>query len=156
MKKTIWIILSSLIIAGCNNATKQPNDAVAGTETSTTVESAHAQGDPGETIELNNGEKWLVNAEMKPYIQDGEQLLRAYKDSHSEDYKTLAEALKEKNSELIKSCTMKGKSHEELHKWLHPHLELVADLGKAENQQQASDLVNHLQASFELFHQYFQ
>jgi len=107
-------------------------------------------------IEMDNGQKWKINLEMKPFIAEEENILKSYTESHSNDFKNLAVQLKEKNSALIKSCTMKGKSHEELHKWLHPHLERVAALEKADNEQQANDLVHQLMKSFQTFHEYFQ
>lgn len=156
MKKTIWIIISSLVIAGCTNSNQSSEHATTAIAGSKPMDAAHQHAETKETIELNNGEKWLVNAEMKPYIEAGEQLLAKYQESNSGDYETLASGLKEKNTALIKSCTMQGKSHEELHKWLHPHLELVSELGKAGSLDEANHIVAHLQESFALFHQYFQ
>jgi len=64
--------------------------------------------------------------------------------------------LKDQNNQLIKSCTMKGKSHDELHKWLHPHLELVEALEKSANENEAKGIVLKLQKSNEVYHQYFE
>lgn len=155
MKNRYWLVICSFIVMSCNNRSVQ-NTEMRSSEKITATPGDARDTLPNETILLNNGEKWIVNKEMKPYIQAGENLLSAYVAAHSEDYKNLAEQLKEKNSLLIKSCTMQGKSHEELHKWLHPHLDLVVALGKAESQQQANELVAQLQQSFHLFHQYFQ
>ncbi len=151
MKKEFWIFVISLLLFGCNQTqdNEKNNSSPANTE-------AHHQAELPEAIELNNGQKWLMNQEMKPIIDAGENILNDYTVSHSNDYKTLAAQLKEKDDALIKSCTMKGKSHEELHKWLHPHLELVDALANAGNEQQANDLINQLKQSFQTFHQYFQ
>ena len=51
---------------------------------------------------------------------------------------------------------MKGKSHDELHKWLAPHLKLVADLEKANNEIEAKELLLKLKSSYDLYDQYFQ
>lgn len=104
-------------------------------------------------IELNNGQKWKVNLEMTPYILEAEQILLQYNDN---DYIALAEQLKNKNKGLIKSCTMDGKSHEELHKWLHPHMQLIDALEDAENKEEADKLISELNASFQTYHNYFQ
>lgn len=104
-------------------------------------------------IELNSGQKWMVNAEMKPYILEAEQILVQFDGS---DYKTLAEQLKTKNKGLIKSCTMQGRSHDELHKWLHPHMQLIEDLDNADSQEQANRIIGDIKASFETYHRYFQ
>lgn len=107
-------------------------------------------------INLNNGERWMVNEEMQPFIRKSERVLDEYDKSESSDYKTLAVQLKKQNSALIKSCTMKGESHDELHKWLHPHMELIEALEQAENLDEAEAIVSKLEKSFETYHQYFQ
>lgn len=61
-------------------------------------------------INLNQGEKWQVNAEMKPHIDKGKELLAQYISTESQDYQELAENLKAQNNALIKSCTMKRES----------------------------------------------
>lgn len=104
-------------------------------------------------IELIDGQKWKVNAEMTPYILEGQKLLN---DKKNTDYKALAKALKGKNKDLIKSCTMNGRSHDELHKWLHPHMQLVNALSKAEGQQEADEVIVNLKKSYEIYNQYFQ
>lgn len=50
---------------------------------------------------------------------------------------------------------MKGKSHDELHKWLHPHMTLVAELKSAENPAAAEGIISDLKSSFETYHAYF-
>jgi hypothetical protein len=104
-------------------------------------------------IDLNNGQKWKVNLEMAPFILEAEQILLQYNDN---DFLALAEQLKNKNKGLIKSCTMDGKSHEELHKWLHPHMQLIESLGAAENKEEANKIISELKASFQTYHNFFQ
>lgn len=77
-------------------------------------------------------QKWKVNAEMPPYIVEAENILNAY---NSNNHYNLDKQLKDQNKSLIKSCNMQGKSHEELHKWLHPHIQLVDERSKAESEQ---------------------
>ena len=112
----------------------------------------HSDGD-ATAIELNDGERWVVNGEMTPHILDGEKILKDYDNS---DYKILASQLETKNTSLIKSCTMDGKSHDELHKWLHPHMGLIEDLGKANNEEEAQKIIDQLNASFKTYNTYFQ
>ena len=107
-------------------------------------------------IDLNDGAKWAVNAEMKPFILESESILNTYVANESTDYKTLANELTDKNSGLIKSCTMDGKSHDELHKWLHPHMALIESLQDADNDDAAAKIINELKSSFELYNQHFQ
>lgn len=93
---------------------------------------------------------------MKPYIAQGDAALTDFMAANDTDYKALADKLKATNNQLIASCTMDGTSHDELHKWLHPHLQLVADLKAAPNQEQAREVMKKLQKSYSDFWIYFQ
>ena len=98
----------------------------------------------------------MVNAEMKPFLTESESILNTYISNGSTDFKTLAKELTDKNSGLIKSCTMDGKSHDELHKWLHPHMALIESLQEAENDDAANKIISELKSSFEIYNQHFQ
>ncbi len=108
------------------------------------------------SISLNNGNKWLVNKEMTPFIKASEELLMEYLTGNNNDFKGLAKVLKENNNKLITSCTMKGKSHDELHKWLHPHLELVKELETSKSQKNTKEIIEQMKVSFQMFNTYFQ
>jgi hypothetical protein len=107
-------------------------------------------------IELNEGEKWKVNEQMMPFLKSSEQLLVEFQRNEDADYKLLASRLKETNNKLIASCTMKGKSHDALHKWLHPHLELVNELQNSKTEEEATRVMEKLKGSFSDFGHYFQ
>lgn len=160
MKKTIFIIstFSFLLFFSCEN---QKENGTENTKVDSTVHSENQEHnehlkDDNEALTHNNGEKWEINEEMDPHVSTQEDILKKYKDSKSSDYKTLAKQLTEQNTSLINSCTMEGESHEELHKWLHPHMELLEELGKSENNDQAEEVISKLEKSFQTFHQYFQ
>jgi hypothetical protein len=51
---------------------------------------------------------------------------------------------------------MNGESHDELHKWLHPHIQLVDALSKAKNQEEADEIIAQLKESFQIYNTYFQ
>lgn len=51
---------------------------------------------------------------------------------------------------------MDGKSHDELHKWLHPHLEIVKTLENETDATKANEVVAQLQHSYKEYHEYFQ
>lgn len=149
------IIQSSLLIAAvsfltmsCDQQTKSSDQEMHSKKEVNTSETT--------SISLNNDEKWLVNEEMKPFILEAEAILNQYSESKSDDYLSLASQLKEKNSGLIKSCTMKGESHDELHKWLHPHMKLIESLANSESKEEANKTIDSLHRSFETYNQYFQ
>lgn len=145
-------VAAGFLFVSCGNTSNEKSNG----QTETATHKVHQHGEETESIQLNNGEKWAVNEEMKPFILEAENILNEYLKSNSSDYKTLAVQLKEKNSGLIKSCTMKGDSHDELHKWLHPHMELIEKLTVCSNNDEAVKIINQLTASFKTYNQYFQ
>ena len=130
--KIIFSLVLALFISGCGN-----------------------NSDKGE-IELNNGAKWKINAEMMPPLEASKKLIAEFAAHDEKDYKALAEKLKENNKLLISSCTMKGESHDELHKWLHPYMALIEELEDAENDNEANQVFKRIEQSFETFNQFFQ
>ena len=132
--KMTALLFITLMVMSCNNFSENHNH--------------------GEiSIELNNGEKWRVNEDMKPFILEAENVLNQYSNG---DYEELADQLKDKNKGLIKSCTMSGKSHEELHKWLHPHMQLIEKLDDAESKEEADKVIVDLKKSFKIYNTNFQ
>ncbi|MCF8258190.1 MAG: hypothetical protein K9J06_11585 [Flavobacteriales bacterium] len=109
-----------------------------------------------EQVVLINGQRWKVNEEMKPHVEQGMVVLNDFLSKEGGSHKQLAEDLKEQNNKLIRSCTMDGQSHDELHKWLHPHIELVKELSEAESEQEVTDVTDRLQASYDLYGRYFE
>ena len=106
-------------------------------------------------IELNQGEKWKINTEMMPHLEASEKLVVDFTANDNRDYKALAKNLKKNAQSLISSCTMNGKSHDELHKWLHPYMGLIDDLAKTGDKSEANQVIREIEQSFETFDQYF-
>lgn len=152
MKKIFVFGMSIMFLWSCNNSNKTSKTLQ---EAETENHTENHQAVNAGTIELNNGEKWLVNEEMKPFVLKGETLVNTYIQKDQTDHKALAEQLKEQNSLLIKSCTMTGKSHDELHNWLHPHLKIVKNLEDETDTEKANDIVLQLQNSYQEYHEHF-
>ncbi|MBK8501129.1 MAG: hypothetical protein IPL46_02405 [Saprospiraceae bacterium] len=130
--KTIFSIAFSLFLVSCGSDVNQSD------------------------IRLNNGEKWEINVEMMPPLEASEKLISDFTLRDEKDYQVLSEKLKENNNLLISSCTMKGKSHDELHKWLHPYIGLLEELANAKNESQADQVFLKIEQSFETLNLYFQ
>lgn len=150
MKKSILVALSIFALVSCKNNTEETV-----TTTETEIEHTAPQDAASDKLALNNNEKWVVNDEMKPFVMNGEALVNTYIKENKTDYKQLAADLKAENTKLIKSCTMEGASHDELHKWLHPHLEIVNRMAEIDNDEKAKVLVAELEASYQNYHNYF-
>lgn len=149
MKQIFTIAISSILLLSCKNSAQLTTEE-------NTVQSEQTQNEQvSDKIQLNNNEKWKVNHEMKPYVLQGEELVNSYLQSNNTDYVTLAKQLKDLNNKLIKSCTMEGASHDELHKWLHPHLEMVGGLDTITDAEKAKETTKNIANSYQMYHQYF-
>ena len=147
------MVLSAAFLWSWNSGTQNESaqhdaDTVAGHE--------HHYNESDAPLELNDGERWVVNEEMKPYVAKSEELLATYQQNDNADHQALGTQLQEQNTLLIQSCTMTGKSHDELHKWLHPHIELTELLEKAEHPADAGVIVGRIKDSFATYRRYFQ
>jgi hypothetical protein len=147
MKQIFLVALCGVFLVSCKNEVKMAN-------TSETVEIT-LQTNHSTEMKLNNNEKWPVNTEMKPHILQAEELVNSYLETHNTDYVGLAQKLKELHTNFIKSCTMNGASHEELHKWLQPHTALIEKLEKTTTPEEGKQTAQQVVASFQQYHNYF-
>jgi len=152
MKTTIIILAGSILLFSCNIATKEQEKV----KTETVSQEPEHQHDENETIELNNGEKWKVDENMITHIHNMENDLSNFKGTTLTEYKTLSENLQKNVDLLTSNCTMKGKAHDELHKWLLPYIDLVKELSEAKDEIKAAKQLEYIQTSFSTFNQYFQ
>ncbi|HTO17499.1 MAG TPA: hypothetical protein VLZ83_17165 [Edaphocola sp.] len=150
LKKVLVLGIGSFFLWSCNN----PSEETA-THQETEVHETHQHDMNEEPLKLNNGEKWIVNDEMKLHVQNGSMLVNNYIQEKQTDYKELAQQLKEENNNIVKTCTMKGESHDELHKWLHPHMELVKALENETDDSKAAEIVQDIQHSYQQYFLYF-
>lgn len=153
MKKIIFLAASSIILWSCKNNTENNKPTI---DTTIQEKQQETHNETSEVIELNNGNKWLINIEMKPFITEGQKLVAEFLKTNNTDYKSLAKSLIEQNNLLIKSCTMTGKSHDELHKWLEPHLKLVEDLEATTDATKAKEIVSKIEQSYQSFGNFFE
>jgi hypothetical protein len=153
MKKiTILISVISLFLFSCSNTSNVKSKE----QTETVTHEEHQHNDEMQTIELNNGEKWKVDANMITHIRNMENDIISFSTVKQKDYKSLSEKLQSNIDLLTSNCTMKGKAHEELHKWLLHYIDLVKELSEAKDEIEASKLFKNILISFTIFNQYFQ
>ncbi len=151
-KKIILIPAIALFLFSCGNASNEKSEDLSEIET----HDEHHHDDESEAIELNNGEKWTVDANMLTHIRTMENDVVSYAKVEQKDYKSLSEKLQSNIDLLTSNCTMKGKAHDELHKWLLPYIDLVKELSEAKNETEATKQFENIQISFTTFNQYFQ
>ena len=153
MKKlTCLLTVISLFFFSCSNTTNEKSNEKA--EAATQEE--HHHDDESAAIELNNGVKWNVDAQMLTHIRNMENDVLSFTKVEHKDFKAFAGILQTNIELLTSNCTMKGKAHDELHKWLLPYIDTVNDLSTAKDNTEAARLFENIQASFIIFNTYFQ
>lgn len=150
--KTVTLAVLSLVLFACNSN----SDKTSTNKSTVPATKEQHQHEHSETIELNNGEKWKVEDHMLLHIRNMEKNVATFSKEESTDYNKLAEKL-EGNIELLTSnCTMEGRAHDELHKWLVPYMDLVTNLSNAKNEQEGKKHFKAIKESFVTFNTYFQ
>ena len=153
MKKIIILIpVIRLFLFSCGNTSKEKQKY----HTETFTHKEHQHDEESEIIELNNGEKWKVDANMLTHIRNMENDVVSFAKVEQKDYKSLGEKLQSNIDLLTSNCTMKGKAHDELHKWLLPYIDMVKELSEAKDETEAEKQFHNIQTSFTTFNQYFQ
>ncbi len=148
MKRELIVLatLMSLLLSNCKSDEKHSHNE-------SELTKAHQTMNGEAVILLNDGIKWKVNEEMLPHIEKSELVFKSFEE---EDYQRLSTDMLKHTNNLIQSCTMEGEAHDELHKWLHPHLELIKELGESSNKEEGRSIYEQLNKSFATFHKFFE
>ena len=154
--KFISIVTLSIFLFSCGNPPAEKVEEVKEGKAEAVEQEEHQTEGETEALVLNDGEKWKVNEEMMPPITNIDMHIKDFNVSNQKDYGLLAADLQENISSLISSCTMKGKSHDELHKWLVPFIGSVNDLAEAKDDDEAAEKFEAVQASMTTFNEYFE
>ena len=106
-------------------------------------------------IELVNNEKWEVNKEMMVHIKNMESDIETASSQSSPNYEELGSKLDQNIGLLTSNCTMTGKAHYELHKWLLPFIDLAKDLNATDSKEKQMQSFEAIQESINEFNTYF-
>ena len=106
-------------------------------------------------IELNDGKKWVVVEEMMKHIRNMEIEIDRVANTQEANYSDSGKSLEDHIGLLTSNCTMTGKAHDELHKWLLPFIDLVEDLNAADSKELQLKSFEAIQESMNEFNTYF-
>ena len=151
-KLILTFVIGSLLLYSCGNSINEKLN----NQTEVAEQNEHHHDDESEAIELNSGEKWKVDTDMLTHIRDMEKDVVLFAKSEKKDSKLLGVKLQANVDLLTSNCTMKGKAHDELHKWLLPYIDLVKELSEAKDETEALKQYENIKNSFKTFNQYFQ
>ncbi|WP_142786120.1 hypothetical protein [Changchengzhania lutea] len=107
-------------------------------------------------IQLNDGNKWQANAETNEGILKMQNSIETQTTSTLDAFHKLAEQLNDDKNYVIKNCTMKGASHDNLHVWLLPLMEKIEALSEAKTVEDASNLKRSIEENVNAYHTYFE
>jgi hypothetical protein len=159
MRLTFLIItVSTFLISSCKNNSEHSHDNDHNHDEHVEEGDNHDEHlDHAElkTMELNNGEKWQLQPELMVNIGNMQSIIDSVKLLETKDYEQIANELNTETMSLVKSCTMKGNSHNELHKWLEPHMAMVKDLKATKSADEGEGILAAIDASFDLLLEYF-
>ena len=147
---TITLFIMSLFIFSCNDT----STVIDNTEKNQ-VADTHGILHSEEPITLNNGEKWTVNEEMMIHVRSMENEVNTFKSKKIEDYAVLAKKIETHIDELVSGCTMKGQSHDELHKWLMPFIDSNKAFSESKTEQEFATNLEKIKTSLITFNNYF-
>lgn len=162
MKNLIIFAAISILFWSCGDShTKPQNPETPSPESTEKPKSPESRSENEhvaslENLELNDGEKWKMTQEMMPIVIEAQDALFEFVYENYSEYNYLGERLNNYNYSLINNCNMKGASHDALHHWLVPHMELTDALENAESAEEAERIIERLQDSFRTFHVYFE
>lgn len=142
----------SILLFGCGSGTEHKH----ADQKDSAMHDAHHHDAQSGPLEMNDGKKWKVNPEMMVHVQAMEAEIKTFSAATEKDYNALAVNLQTHTSGITSSCTMEGKSHDELHKWLLPHIELIKELKAESDKTKAEAKFHEIEKSMETFHAYFE
>ena len=151
----IIILLIAAAFAGCKNTEKQ-NEAKSPKEVVHEQESDLLSTAWMGEMQLNENSKWDANSETTEGVAKMQELLKTQTTSSIEDYHQLANKLNEVKNNVVKECTMKGASHDNLHIWLYPLILKVEALSNTNDIKEASKLKQSIIENVAAYDIYFQ
>ncbi|CAI8163704.1 MAG: Uncharacterised protein [Formosa sp. Hel3_A1_48] len=159
MKKiVITLIAVSLLFTACKDQLKESKatkkNEIEHTEQPT--ESKVVGNEWMREIKMNNGAKWTANPETNEGVFRMKSVLITSNPKELNDYHTIANALNKEKNYVIKECTMKGPSHDNLHLWLLPLVEKIDALKEANTLNEAQHIYKSIEQNVSAYDDYFE
>ena len=159
MKKiAIVFVIASLLFASCKD---QPKEST--TSKSNKVEHTEHQSENDidgndwmQDIQLNDGSKWEANPETNEGVANMKSVIRASNPKELKDYHMVANVLNDEKNFVVKECTMKGPSHDNLHVWLHPLIEKIDALKEVKTLEEAQGIYKSIEENVNAYDYYFE
>lgn len=106
-------------------------------------------------LELDEGRKWVVDKALMGYLRTMESEIGNFQGQDADGYHRLGQRLKTQVNLLTSHCTMGGKAHDELHKWLVPYMQDLHSFSSENDIDALKVKYQGLRSSFDVFNSYF-
>lgn len=148
-------LILSVLTTGCKEKHENESTQRETEEEATTKLVTEEEADWKDEITLNEGTQWQANRETTEGILKMTELIEKSTASTTEEYRELGNSLNLEKNLLIERCTMKGPSHENLHIYLQPLIEMVGKLQEVQTPEEGEKLVAKIKDHLETYHSYF-
>ena len=139
-----------MVTIACENTKKNNQDSTTKTELKEAINKSET------IVNLDNGKRWIANRETTEGINAMIQLMKSFTDSENIDsYQVLADSLNSEFNTILKKCTMKGESHDQLHNYLFPMKEKFEKLS-SNDLNETKNAFEDLKIHVSLYKEYFE
>lgn len=163
MKHLIFTI-SLLALVSCKDHKNQESNTEMNTvEEPTKIREEHHNNEASDVygnawtkeIVMNNGAKWEADAKTNEGVEKIQNTIKTQVTNTMDEYHKLAEQLNDDKNYIIKNCTMKGASHDNLHVWLLPLIAKIEALSESKTVDDASKIKQSIEENIEGYYTYF-
>ncbi len=159
MKKIVLVtVLFSIVLTSCNDTKKKVVEPTAKEQEKekTAHEENTINNDWIHDIALDNNAKWNANIETTQGVNAMLKLIEERTPETIEDYHFLATKLSDVKNTVVKECTMKGPSHDNLHIFLHPLIEKIDYLLEITSTEEGAEITASIKENLAAYEHYFQ
>ncbi|CAM4120841.1 hypothetical protein [Gillisia limnaea] len=158
MKKVILTIaiISAFLISCKDSKSTEAKDVMTEEKAEESTQSTPMDNTWVNEIKLDDGSKWQANLETTQGVAKMLDLIKSSNPKTLEDYHSLASKLNEEKNFIVKECTMKGASHDNLHIFLVPLIEKIEALSNTSALGQATMLTYRIEENLKGYYKYFQ
>lgn len=163
--KYLIFAMSLLTLVGCkDNKNQESKTEITTVEQPAEVKEEHYNDEASNVYEnawaneivMNNGSKWQADSKTNEGVQRIQNTIKTQTTSTLEEYHKLAELLNDDKNNVVKNCTMKGASHDNLHVWLLPLIAKIEALSDTKTVEDAAKIKHSIEENVNGYSTYFQ
>ena len=162
MKNILFLIALTAITFSCNENRKSEQmvnekietDQQIKNSTSPKTDNASEKSCMNE-ISLNNGSKWEANPETTEGVNNMLRSINTVNPNRIQEFQELGEKLNDEKNYIVKKCTMKGASHDNLHVFLYPLIKKIDSLMTVTSVTEGSKITTNIKVHLDGYQLYF-